>query len=1504
MGACISGQYVEPNLYPETIEKFKSAAAKGELDKVNEFLRKYPKGALQNHVGYAAFFHACKEAQEEVVLALMRHGVDPNRRDRTGLTMLMQNCRSVHPESAKICRILMYRGLANLEAKSLGDWTALMHAAAAHNHSAITVLLSGIAAPSAAASGPVGSSRSVKVKRSTLKISTNGDSTKDGNPVRADINARCENGWTALAIAINSHPDSLVAKEVISKLGGLFAAKTHKSINMHKFAFKAKRNMTVKELLAHGADPNTADKNGITPLMAACRTGDDSLVKILLAAGSTIKPVESHGNTALHFAVMAGKPLIVKSLFEKHSASFQQGLDKEAEKEVQRRRDQMAAEEAADKRRVEEGLPLLHDEHGMQEVTPENKRSYNGSYLKGEEGLVLSMLDSETCWAAERRDQKQWLVMDLGMPKLVTGVVTKGRYQYYDQWVTKFEVLTSNDGKKFGNGMEFVGNTDADTKVFSAFPTALTARFIKIRPLAWHNYISMRCEVMTSVIDLINISIGSTPEESRSYSKVYLDCLPGQDFARSFLDSPLSWCGPSPGKEAGTPALDGKGWGTSDGKQYVTMDVGEEKMISGLITQGRADMNQFVTEFKVAYSSDNASFKYVRNASFAGNADRSTKVVNYFVRPILARYIRILPLKYYNHMSLRCEVLVQADPNMVTLAEQVDKVRTDKHLDLLMISHQNHIGYTALHYCAYLAGDSHLAMAKIMLLDEYPLRDAIDHNLLAYLPGRGPPAPLPATSSSESLVEAGKDKSGGSSPRSPRDGSALSGNSAFALANANQHLELVELIPPSRLDQTRMNKVTVELKAGGVHSKTLIKGTPMDGPLAAAVGSPAAGGGGAGIANEGKKPLPPKWAPKYQMVRNTASDPFIEEDFAEMAAARERARLNIKVTKDGKKGMGIGALADGVSDSLGNITGGMYQGVSDVTSGVLGGANQILHGDIFGGIGTGMKGVFHGVTHVGQGVLGGVKDIGKGAIGEVVDIGFEIGDSKIGKGISRGVKSLGRDAGEHISNVGNGFVGLFKSKKGKDGSRTDSPLAASAGGGDDTLDSPDAPAPSSSNNEDEHEDEIDDRVPDVMPEKPVSRTEASSAEAAKKAAAKAEAAARAEAAAQAALRSAEISKGLNQPTIPHTPIPEPPIFPLTPASAPSSTPSHKKHMSALEQELERAEQEQVARLLKKAGKSLPSSAASTPAPKAASAATPGSAVGSSVGSTPAHHVSQLNTAGPSPSPAIVLTPAGMDILEQAEHEQMQRQLKSRPIAAAPATPATPKAETRAKPAPALAPVPPTPTPAAPVASEALTGIDLTTSTPIGTHAETSPKPDAEPESVPVLEPEHVPEEAQAEPEAAKPGLHKGIMLKKGDWLGQMKTRVFVLEDGLLRYYAQEIDKYPYGAQLKGTISLATSIRIYTKDFPETEQGGVLSDGAVDPHTGHAKNQRPKTAARRASVLQAIQQRKSAEDLDETSLLFVRLDTNDRDVLKCKTTAEVHGWVAAIQAHLDYWKTRR
>lgn len=81
---------------------------------------------------------------------------------------------------------------------------------------------------------------------------------------------------------------------------------------------------------------------------------------------------------------------------------------------------------------------------------------------------------------------KQYIQVDFLAPYYVGGVVTQGRAEL-PQWVTKFEIFYSTDGKHYqsvprsvndNSPMVFTGNTDNDTPVTHAFPL-ITARWIR-----------------------------------------------------------------------------------------------------------------------------------------------------------------------------------------------------------------------------------------------------------------------------------------------------------------------------------------------------------------------------------------------------------------------------------------------------------------------------------------------------------------------------------------------------------------------------------------------------------------------------------------------------------------------------------------------------------------------------------------------------------------------------------------------------------------------------------------------------------------------------------------------------------------------------------------------------------------------------------------------------------------------------------------------------------------
>lgn len=113
-------------------------------------------------------------------------------------------------------------------------------------------------------------------------------------------------------------------------------------------------------------------------------------------------------------------------------------------------------------------------------------------------------------------------------------------------------------------------------------------------------------------------------------------CLDGR------IASPGAWCA-----YANTPGT------------WYTLDAGTSRRIVGVAMKGRGDASQWVTSFKVSatLSGEAGSWQPVDNGTvFTGNSDSHTVIEANFAEPITTRFVRIHPISWHQHMSLRVEL--------------------------------------------------------------------------------------------------------------------------------------------------------------------------------------------------------------------------------------------------------------------------------------------------------------------------------------------------------------------------------------------------------------------------------------------------------------------------------------------------------------------------------------------------------------------------------------------------------------------------------------------------------------------------------------------------------------------------------------------------------------------------------------------------------------------------------------------------------------------------------
>ena len=107
------------------------------------------------------------------------------------------------------------------------------------------------------------------------------------------------------------------------------------------------------------------------------------------------------------------------------------------------------------------------------------------------------------------------------------------------------------------------------------------------------------------------------------------------------------------------------GWSSQSNSigEYIQVDFRTLRRVERVATQGRNHQtaNQWVTSYRFASSIDSTIYEFVQNLSgadqiFDGNFDYNTLIQHDFDPAFVARYVRLYPQTWNNHICMRWEV--------------------------------------------------------------------------------------------------------------------------------------------------------------------------------------------------------------------------------------------------------------------------------------------------------------------------------------------------------------------------------------------------------------------------------------------------------------------------------------------------------------------------------------------------------------------------------------------------------------------------------------------------------------------------------------------------------------------------------------------------------------------------------------------------------------------------------------------------------------------------------
>lgn len=254
------------------------AANKGNLAIVEYLIAKGSDINLEDSQGYTPITFAANNGQKNTAVyeALFKAGIAPNKKYKDGVNLLLMAIPS--DKNLALTDYFVSKGLSLKDVDNDGN-TAFNYAARTGNTTLLKTLLE----------------KGVKYTDAALLIAAQG-SRRDANTIET----------------YNYLVDDLKIKPTVT-------SKTGETV-LHFLAGKSNQNEIINYFLTKGVDPNKADAEGNTALMAAAASRETAALELLLPLVKNNNWQNSKGESALTMAVKSGTPEAVALLLSKGAA--------------------------------------------------------------------------------------------------------------------------------------------------------------------------------------------------------------------------------------------------------------------------------------------------------------------------------------------------------------------------------------------------------------------------------------------------------------------------------------------------------------------------------------------------------------------------------------------------------------------------------------------------------------------------------------------------------------------------------------------------------------------------------------------------------------------------------------------------------------------------------------------------------------------------------------------------------------------------------------------------------------------------------------------------------------------------------------------------------------------------------------------------------------------------------------------------------------------------------